>query len=141
MGEKRSLLQFHREFTQVEFELLSFGLIPIGMDEKWLIFLENNWLYFNRSWTGVCVYQLKLEKKENNYVVAETWVQRDPEKYKETDLAYDAAVLSFLIDNFLLGKQTAFPLPNDLPKDYPKGAFQHSFSGSAFPEIPFDKIS
>jgi hypothetical protein len=89
MGKLKSSLSFHREFTQEEYDRLSLGLIPLGMDEKWFIFLENNCLYFHRSWTGTCIYQLRLEKKENDYVVAETWVQRDPDKYKERDLAYD----------------------------------------------------
>ncbi len=141
MGEMKSPLLFHREFMPEEYDRLIIGLIPGGMDEKWFIFLENDWLYFHRSWTGVCIYQLRLEKKENKYVVAEAWVQRDQDKYKETDLAYDAAILSFLINNFLLGKQTPFPLPNDLPEGYPKGAYQHSVSGSGYSEIPFEKVS
>jgi hypothetical protein len=141
MGELKSLLSFSREFTPEDYERLSLGLIPMGMDEKWFIFLEDDWLYFHRSWTGACIYQVALERKGNDYVVAEAWVQRDPDKYKGKDVDYDAAVLSFLIDNFLLGKQTPFPLPNDLPNDFPKGAYQHSVSGSGYPEIPFDKSS
>jgi hypothetical protein len=134
MPASKSRLSIKREFTQEEYNRIALGLIPLSMDEKWFIFLENDWLYFHRSWTGACIYQLRLENHEGNYSVAEAWVNRDPNQYKCTDDAYDVALISFLIDNFLLGKRTPFPLPSDVPKDLPKGAYQHHISGSGYPE-------
>ncbi len=139
MPVSKSRLSFNREFTQEEFDRIALGLIPLGMDEKWLIFLEDAWLYFHRSWTGACIYQLRLENNRSSYLVAEAWVNRDQNQYKGTDDAYDIALLSFLIDNFLLGKKTAFPLPSDVPKDLPKGAYQHHISGSGYPEASVSK--
>ena len=139
MPASKSRLSFNRDFTQEEYDLIALGLIPHSMDEKWLIFLEDDRLYFHRSWTGTCVYQLRLENNGGNYSVAEAWVNRDPNQYKGTDDAYDAALISFLIDNFLLGKRTPFPLPSDVPKDLPKGAYQHHISGSGYPETAVSK--
>jgi len=104
------------------------------MDDKWAIFLEDDWLYFHRSWTGVCIYMLRLESIEDGYRIAEAWVNRESAQYKLTDDEYDVKLLRFLIDNFLLGKNTAFPLPPEMPENLPEGAFQHSFSGSGYYE-------
>lgn len=139
MPSSKSRLSFNREFTQEEYDHIVLGMIPLSMDEKWLIFLEDDWLYFHRSWTGFCIYQLRLEKTQYGYSVAEVWVNRDPNQYKGTDDAHDVALLSFLIENFLLDQKRPFPLPNDLPKDLPKGAYQHHISGSGYPEVAVSK--
>jgi hypothetical protein len=44
-----------------------------------------------------------------------------------------------LIENLLLGNNTPFPIPNDISKEYPKGAFQHSVAGTGCPEIEIEK--
>ena len=105
------------------------------MDDKWFIFMEDMQLNFHRSWTGHCIYQIRFEKRDAEYVIVEAWVNRDQEEYRSDDDNYDIALLSFLIDNFLLGRNTPFPLPENLPKNIPNGVYQHSVSGTAFPEI------
>ncbi len=138
MPSSKGRLSFNREFTKEEYDRIAFGLTPLGMEDKWLIFLENDWLYFHRSWTGFCIYQLRLEQNQNGYSVAEAWVNRDPNQYRGTD-EYDVALILFLIDNFLLDQKRPFPLPNDLPKDLPKGLYQHHISGSGYPEALVSK--
>jgi len=135
MPEKRARLSFQREFSQDEVDQLSLGLIPHVMEDKWFIFLKDDQLFFHRSWTGVCIYQLQLKKGEMGYSVSEAYVNRDKEQGRSTDDEYDASLLSFLIDNLLLGKSTPFPLPGKLPKKIPKGMYQHSIAGTAYPEI------
>lgn len=139
MPDKKSRLTFERSFTQDEFQQLAKGLIPLAMEDKWFIFLEDDWLYFHRSWTGVCVYQVKLMANEEKYDVAEAWVNRSFKQYKGVSNNYDRLLLGFLINNHLLGKAMPFPLPEDLPKDLPKGAYQHNISGSAYPEVQVDE--
>jgi len=36
------------------------GHIPEGMDDRWFILMENGWLLFHRSWTGHCIFGLKV---------------------------------------------------------------------------------
>jgi hypothetical protein len=139
LPDTKALISLDRKFTKEEFEKISFGLIPLGMDEKWFIFLENNILYFHRSWTGSCIYQVQFVLRDDFYIASEIWVNRDPNQYKETKKQYDEKLLLFLIENLLLGNNTPFPIPNDIPKDYPKGAFQHSVSGTGYPEIEIEK--
>ena len=61
LPEQREPLAFAAEFTDAETELLVFGLIPREMEDKWFICLHQGWLLFHRSWTGACIYGLRLE--------------------------------------------------------------------------------
>ena len=102
-------IPFARTFTQAEYDVVSRGLIPAGMDDRWFIFRENDQLYFHRSWTGVCVYQITVEHTADMFVVTEALVNRDPAEYRIADDAFDIALLSFLIDNLLLGRPAKLP--------------------------------
>jgi hypothetical protein len=102
-------IPFARMFTQAEYYVIARGLIPAGMDDRWFIFLENNQLYFHRSWTGVCVYQITLEHTADSFMVTKALVNRDPDEYKIADDAFDLGLLTFLIDNLLLGRPARLP--------------------------------
>jgi hypothetical protein len=135
MPKQRKHLPFERLFTQYEFDQISLGLIAHEMEDKWFIFLDDMQLSFHRSWTGHCIFQIRFEKQDREYATTEVWVNRNQEEYRNNDDDYDIALLSFLIDNFLLGKNTPFPAPSNLPEDLPKGVYQHNVSGTAYPEI------
>jgi hypothetical protein len=139
MPGKTAQLPYACVFSLEEYEKISVGLIPQQMEDKWFIFLEDEWLYLHRSWTGNCIYKVQLLQKEDKYIVTSVLVNRDPEQYGETDINYDAALLNFLIANFLLGRQVPFPVPSNLPKDTPEGVYQHHISGSGYPEVEFKK--
>ena len=108
-------LHFDRAFIVDEYEQLSYGFIPDCMDDHWFIYLdpEENVIYFHRSWTGFCIYKVRFERSGTAYRVAEAFVNRDPDQYSGTDDDYDAALICFLIDKLLLGKETPFPLPSN----------------------------
>lgn len=80
-----------------------------------------------------------MQQNEGQYLVTEAVVNRDPEQYRGTDLNHDAETLNFLIEYFLLGRRTSFPIPGDLPIDSPKGHYQHHISGSDRPEDKLKK--
>lgn len=137
ISEKHTHLNLKRIFTEEEFEKISLGLIPEAMEDKWFIFLEDNTLYFYRSWTGECIYQITFIKQENSYFPKETLVCRDSEKYQFTSDSYDEKLLLFLIENLLLGKNTPFPILKTLATTL-KGIFQHSVSGTGYRETIVD---
>ena len=128
---QRAKLDIGRTFTEQEYHRLKNGLIPRAMEDKWFIFMENDVLFIHRSWTGTCIYELHFDKQR---AITDVWVNRDSEQYKETDNEYDKKLLNFLIDNLLLGQSTPFPMPSNIPGDLPKGVFQHSVSGTGYPE-------
>src|SRR4028118_704345 len=110
-------LPLNKTYTAEEFSLLARGLMPKEMEDKWFIFMQNNTLFFHRSWTGYCIFKVVFEQHDERYVVREAFVNRDPKKYNSSDSNYETALLSRLIDSLLLHKQVPFPLPSNLPKD------------------------
>jgi hypothetical protein len=128
-------LGFAAGFNEAEAELLVLGLKPATMEDKWFICFHEGWLLFHRSWTGVCIYGLELERAARGVQVRDSWVNRDPTQYKGADLEYDRKLTRFLIDALLLKRPAVFPLPSGL-EQMPAGAYQHSVVGRAFPEQP-----
>jgi ribA/ribD-fused uncharacterized protein len=104
LPEARTRLTIERTFSPKEYERVRRGVIPQEMEDKWFIFLEDDWLYFHRSWTGFCIYQVRLEPVADGYRVAEVWVNRDPEQYTQTEDSQDVSSLHRLIDAVLLGR-------------------------------------
>jgi hypothetical protein len=113
--ETRGALAYSRRFDRDEQTRIQRGLVPQQMEDKWFIFSEAPWLYFHRSWTGICIYAVRLRDEGDGCAsVQEAWVNRDATQYKVTDDAHDAKVLSFLVERLLLGLPAALPLPKDL---------------------------
>jgi hypothetical protein len=133
---QRAKLPVERTFTEQDYRRLAHGLVPKVMEDKWFIFMENDVLFFQRSWTGVCIYEVHFD---NQRAISDVWVNRDAQQYKETDNQYDKQLLSFLIDNLLLGQSTPFPMSSNIPGNLPKGVIQHSVSGTGYPEEQYDK--
>lgn len=131
LPSQRAKLKVDRTFADKDYNRLAQGLIPSAMEDKWFIFMENGILFFHRSWTGVCIYELHFNDR---HCIKEAWVNRDSEQYKETDTDYDGKLLFFLIDNLLLGQNTPFPISSNAPSDLPKGVYQHNISGTGFHE-------
>jgi hypothetical protein len=129
LPEKRSRLDLSREFTEQEYEALRRGSIPEAMEDKWFIFAEDAALYFHRSWTGHCIYQLTIEREGEKYWISEALVNRDPSQYSSESDDYDVKLLTFLIDNFLLGKNCTFPLPGGVRTGVAAGLYHHHVAG------------
>ena len=129
LPEQRTLISYQREFSAEEYEVIRYGLIPEAMEDKWFIFLEEDVLYFHRSWTGYCIYQLTLKKDGANYTVTEALVNRDPSQYSATNNDYDEKFLTWIIDNLLLGRPSMFPVPAGVPSGIATGLYHHHVAG------------
>ncbi len=97
-------IPYERTFTTDELAQLARGLVPREMEDKWFIFFERGELHVHRSWTGICIYVVRLADR----AVAEAWSNRDPTQYRGEDVQ-DARMLEFLIDRLLLGLAVPFP--------------------------------
>jgi hypothetical protein len=128
---KRARLQLERSFSPEEQRRLALGLVPEEMEDKWFIFLEDGWLYFHRSWTGKCLYTVRLRADGEGGAIEEAWVNREPEEYKATDDAYDARLLGYIIDRLLLGRSVPFPFRSDAPEGEAAMARRHNVVGYA----------
>jgi hypothetical protein len=118
----------------MEAEQLMLGLVPQGMEDKWFIYHADGVLRFHRSWTGAFIYALRLDGSPAGVRVTDSWVNRDPEQYRETDTEYDRRLVGFLIDAFLLERpDVRFPMPPSA-EGMPRGVYQHNQVGRAYPE-------
>lgn len=114
-------------FSVEEFKRVRLGLLPREMEDKWFIYLEDEWLYFHRSWTNICIYQVKFERIDNSYRVVEAWVNGDLEQHEFVDQNYEIELLTFLIYRLLLGRDVPFPSPPEMPG----WGFQHGIVGNS----------
>lgn len=128
-------LQFEGTFSGGEYQLIRKGVIPTAMEDKWFIFLEDDSVHFHRSWTGAEIYCIRLQCEDGKWRVSDSWVNRDPDQYRGSDLAYDRELLRFLIDGLILRKSATFPSPPGSGAA-PAGVVQHTYVGRAFPEKP-----
>jgi hypothetical protein len=109
MPKLRAQFLLDRTFATEEMDRIKRGFIPEVMEQKWFIFFERHRLYVHRSWTGFCIYIAHFKENPSGYTILRVEVNRDPKQYNETDDAYDARLLSWLIDGALLGRTRPFP--------------------------------
>lgn len=94
----RTALVLERAYTDNEFSSIMEGKMPEVFEDHWFIFYEEPYLYLHRSWTGVCIYQVRFETTNDGARVVEALVNRDVAQWRETSDARDAALLSIHLD-------------------------------------------
>lgn len=117
MPPQHTRLELDGSYTRTEYVTISQGFIPQSMEDKWFIYLEGDWLHFHRSWTGTCVFQLKIIPVEDRYAAVEAVVNRDPSQYRGASDAYDVELMAHLIDQLLLGRFSPFPQMHGLSEE------------------------
>ena len=105
----RVRIPFERNFTETEFLRLKRGFVAESMDDclradRWHVFFKDPWLHFVRSWTGFCVYKVRLEVSDGGCKIVQAFASRDAKQYGGTDARQDVEILSFLIDHLLLDR-------------------------------------
>lgn len=105
----RRAIPYRDEFTDTEMDLIRQGYIPEEMEEKWFIYVEGNWLYLHRSWTGFCIYMVRFEEQDGRFVVAEAWASQDDTIRNIVSPEHDALQLRSIIRLLLLDECVDFP--------------------------------
>ena len=88
-------------FDEAQYQKLILGLSAKEMENRWRIYYENETLVFQRSWTGYAIFEAKIHKEKNRYFINEFLAERNPEKYRITDDAYDIEVITNKINKLL----------------------------------------
>jgi hypothetical protein len=109
LPEARARLALDRTYSAEEFGRIAQGFVPTSTDDRWLIYLDGEWLAIHRSWTGHCIYRVRFVREGDRYQIAEAWANRDPAQYRRADDAADASDLLRLIEIFLLGRPYLVP--------------------------------
>ncbi|MCL4868633.1 MAG: hypothetical protein KJ063_06690 [Anaerolineae bacterium] len=125
LPEHYAALDVDGRYTADEFTAIQQGFIPQDMDDKWFLYFADGWLNFHRSWTGSCVFRLKIEP-ENDYFRATTaLVNRDPEQYRFQSDKFDIETIAFLIDRLLLNRFAPLPTPGKMSPEDQQRLEQH----------------
>lgn len=107
---ERMPLDFQARYAPEEWERIQRGFIPEGMSDRWFLFVEGDWLYVHRSWTGAAIYGLRLvPDAEGTRRVAESWVSRDRAIYTGDDPVRERETLADLITALLLTEREPYP--------------------------------
>ncbi len=96
----REQLSFPGFYTDARAENIQAGHIPEDMDDKWFIYSEKGWVYFHRSWTGACIFALKLDGSPAGVRVSDSWVSREEKEYSSKDIEQDRKLLTGLIGRY-----------------------------------------
>jgi hypothetical protein len=83
------------------------GHVPVGMDDRWFILMEDGWLLFHRSWTGSCIFGLKVDSSPEGVVVNEGWVSRKVDEYSSNDIDQDVELAQALVREYFFTPPSA----------------------------------
>jgi len=98
-------LSINHKYSKEEYNKIKQRFIPKIMEEKWFIYFENNKLYFHRSWTGLCVYELKFYKENEKYIISEGYLNGEiADQGNIKGLKDEVNTVLTLIEMFLLDK-------------------------------------
>lgn len=104
MPQSQILQNFECQLDQVQYESLSFGLVPTDMDDKWFIFMEDNQVFFHRSWTGHCIFSIKFEEKAGTMIAVEAMVNSCQDQYKPINDEVEIRLLRELMSKVIVSK-------------------------------------
>ena len=98
MPNTRTTITINRQYSDREFGRLSAGEIPQEMEDKWFIYYDKPLLHSHRSWTGVCIYQVRFQPMGRCFSTHSAIVNRDQSQYTEQNDEHDAMLLGILMD-------------------------------------------
>jgi hypothetical protein len=88
----RVQIPFERSFTRHEFLRLSRGFVAQSMEDRWHVFFTGPWLTFVRSWSGFCIYEVRMEKNDVEYRVATVFMVATTREKKRSSWAFCSTV-------------------------------------------------
>lgn len=98
MGPDREAVAVERRYTDAERDRIAEGHVPDSMDDKWFVYMDGDGVvHIHRSWTGDALYQARLARDGDGWVVAEAWADRGPGQ-SLTSAEHDPEMLGGFLD-------------------------------------------
>jgi hypothetical protein len=76
------------------------------MEDKWFLFVEDGVLHCHRSWSGLCIFQVRFEASSDGYDVVQT---RRSQLEISVDLDHEADFVKWIIRCLLLAEDRELP--------------------------------
>ena len=90
---------YYRKFSDTQYKALQDGYRPRGTDDRWLIYLKDDWLYVHRSWTGFCIFKVNIADDNGSYISTILQINRDINQYRSTNIGSDIAELNSVLNS------------------------------------------
>jgi hypothetical protein len=98
--KEREVFKVDWAFPAIMADRMMTGHIPEGMDDRWFILMEDGWLLLHRSWTGYCIFGLKVDASTEDVTINEGWVSRKTDEYSSTDIDQDVELAQTLLNEY-----------------------------------------
>ncbi len=95
-------LGYVAQFNAADAAKLRLGSVPRSTEDRWFVFVEDDWLYVCQTRSGSCIFGLRLDRVGSGVKVGRSWVNRNPDEYKQRPVELDRAVVDGLIRHLLL---------------------------------------
>ena len=102
MAGHHKTISLSLEFTGDQFRQITSGHIPQEMEDKWFIYWDGEFLNFHRSWTGHCIYRLKIRQEGDIYCGRELRIVTDESIMAATSEEREVEMLLFIVGAVLL---------------------------------------
>lgn len=94
-----------RIWSDKDWQQIQRGYLPREMNEKWIVFAEEEVVLLHRSWTGHGLFAATFAPVDGGgRRIASAVVERDTERYEGTDDAYDCILLELVLAAIVLGE-------------------------------------
>jgi tetratricopeptide (TPR) repeat protein len=94
----------NRIFSIAEYKAIQLGFLSGDMNDHWSVYWDNDCLFFYRSWSGSCMYEVFFKTHAGGYSLSEVWFNPDLLQNNEGDTEYHQTLIFSLIDELLLQK-------------------------------------
>lgn len=111
LPERRAEIAIDLWYDEDAMRRIRKGFLPVDSDEKWFIWFSGDVLRLHRSWTGICIYEVRFVHGGGGWRATAALVNRDPEQYGATDDDEDRRTLIEMIDLHLLNDDYEHPQP------------------------------
>lgn len=94
-----------RVWTPAEWEVIRYGFIPIAMEYKWFLYVEDMTLHVHRSWTGYEVYRARFAENANGFMIIELAMNGEFYGKRAADQSWDPAEATHTLVTTIIDEQ------------------------------------
>lgn len=125
-----------RVWSQEQWECIERGYRARGMDEKWVVFVENHVAFLHRSWTGNGVLEASFSPVDDGWHISAAVVETSSKRARKVSAELDQVLLELVLSAIVLGEPAAglraelvrLSSPQGRPSP-PEGVTEHSILG------------
>ena len=93
-----------RRWSEAQWRRIRLGHRSTEMEDKWDAFVDDDRLFFHRSWTGSGIYEADFARDGHDRVITAARVTGDRDIYARSTDHYETLMLEALIGGVLLGR-------------------------------------